>query len=221
MFTSSANVFRIRQVVHDLVVAVGMHRNALLRLGVTGADKESITQITADGKIDAEAHRNTISSLLLAAAMPDEDFAAFVGATLMLLSDKLQGGDGEDDLATNWSAFRHHYTLCDPPVRAALMNGFRLADALQLITLKQPPEDGECFTFQRGDVIATVQSVGLHDLGTAIQNDISPAEAGAMWQHTSEDQKNWQLLMGYRLLFERAASLHPPAPEEAPLIPWV
>lgn len=221
MFISTANVFRIRQVVRDLVVAVGVHRDALLRLGLTGADKDSIKRITTDGKIDAEAHRNTVSHLLLAAAMPDEDYAAFIGATLVLLADKLQGGDGEDNLAHNWAAFRQHYNLCDPPVRAALMNGFRLADNLELLTLKAPPEDAECTTFQRGDVIATVQSLGLHELCLAIRNDASAADAGAMWQHIPDDQKSWQLLMGYRHLFERPQSLEPPAPDAAPLIPWV
>ena len=221
MFISSANVFRIRQVVHDLVVAVGMHREALQRLGLSGSDRDSITRITTVGKIDPEAHRDTVSNLLLAAAMPDEDFTSFVGATLVLLSDKLQGGDGEDDLTHNWSAFRQHYLLCDPPVRAALMNGFRLADNLGLVALKTPPQDGECSTFSRGDVVTTVQSVGLHELGAAIRNNSSASEAGAMWQHTSDDQKNWQLLMGYRHLFERAQSLQPPVPHEAALIPWV
>ncbi|MEM8802412.1 MAG: hypothetical protein AAGF55_07735 [Pseudomonadota bacterium] len=221
MFTSSANVFRIRQVVCDLVVAVGMHREALQRLGITGSDRESITRITADGRIDPEAHRNTVSNLLLAAAMPDEDFASFVGATLVLLSDKLQGGDGEDDLANNWLAFRQHYLLCDPPVRAALMNGFRLAENLGLVALKSPPEDQECMTYSRGDVVTTVQSVGLHELGVAIRKNALANEVGAMWQHTSEDQKSWQLLMGFRYLFERAESLQPPVPQEAALIPWV
>lgn len=221
MFMSSANVFRVRQVVHDLLAAVNMHREAVQHLGLTGADRASITRITADGKIDPDAHRNTVSSLLLAAAMPDADFASFVGATLVLLADKLQGGDGEDDLANNWAAFRKHYALCDPPVRAALMNGFRLAHQLDLIALKHLPEDEDCATFLRGDVIATVQSVGLQDLGLAIRNDISAEAAGAMWQDTPDDQKSWQLLMGFRHLFERPKSLHPPGPQDAPLIPWV
>lgn len=221
MFMSSAEVFRTRQAVRDLVEAVEVHRDAMHRLGVTGADRDAITRITADGRLDAEGQRDTYSTILLAAAMPDDDFGAFIGATLLLLADRLQGGISEDDLFHNWAAFREHYHLADPPVRAALMNGFRLAKERNLIELVEPPNERECVTFSRGDVVATLQSVGLHDLGKAVRNNVSAEEAGALWQHTPPDQHIWQLLVGFRYLYERPESMAPPTPKDAPLIPWV
>ncbi len=191
------------------------------RLGITGSDKDVISSITADGRIDAERHRETYSTIMVAAAMPDDDFGAFIGATTLLLADMLQGGGGDVDLYHNWDAFRGHYQLADPPVRAALMNGFRLAEQQRLVTLSAPPDPQECITFARGDVISTLQSVALHDLSKAVRDDISPEEAGALWQESAKAKPSWQLLAGFRYLYERPQSIVPPDPHEAPLIPWV
>lgn len=222
MFTSSAEVFRTRQAVRDLVEAVGVHREAVLRLGSTGAERDVIAHITASGcRIDTEDHRDVYSSILLAAAMPDDDFASFIGATALLLADRLQNAGGADDLYWNWDAFREHYRLADPPVRAALMNGFRLAADIGRVSLAHPPEDADCLTFQHGDVIATLQSVGLGDLCTAVRTDATPEAGGRLWHQARAGTLSWHALAGFRYLYERPGSMAPSNPETAPLIPWV
>lgn len=222
MFTSSAEVFRTRQAVRDLVEAVGLHREAVLRLGITGADRDVISRITASGcRIDVDQQGDAYSSLLLASALPDEDFPSFIGATSILLADLLQSGQPNNDLHWNWDAFQDHYALADPYVRAALMNGFRLVQNLGLSKMPDPPTPGDCLTFGKGDVIATLQSVGLNNLCAAVRSDVSPEEAGRLWQETDSAAYSWQMLAGFRYLYERESSIAPPNPEKAPLIPWV
>ena len=222
MFTSSAVVFRTRQAVRDLAETVGVHREAVQRLGVTGADRDAISRITANGcRIETTDQRDAYSSFLLAAAMPEEDFGAFIGATAVLLADRLQGGAGTDNLFWNWDAFRDHYRLADPTVRAALMNGFRLAADLKIVTLTHPPSDSDCLTFGEGDVVVTLQSVGLHEIGTAVRTNVTAEEAGELWLRTQSVTQNWQMRAGFRYLYERPASISPPDPNGAPLISWV
>lgn len=220
MFTSTAEVFRTRQAVRDLAEVVGLHRKAMQRLGTSGADRDVISRITAGGcRIDIDQHRDAYSSILFAAAMPDEDFPAFTGATALLLADRLQQGGGTDDLFWNWDAFHDHYRLADPPARAALMNGFRLADQLGMTRLALSPADRDCLTFEKADVVASLGADGQHDLAEAVQSDVSPDRAGVLWQTTYSSRTGWQVIQGFRYLYERAGSMAPPHPDTVPLIP--
>lgn len=219
MFTSSAEVFRTRQAVRDLVEAVGLHRDAVQCLGVTGAERTVLLGIAANGRIDIDEHRDAYSSILLAAAMPDEDFGAFIGATAILLADRLQQGHSTDDLYWNWGTFQDHYRLANPPERAALMNGYRLAADAGLVKLGDPPRAEDCLTRSVGDVVATLQSVGQYEIGDAVRSDATPLVAGMLWQ-ARQDRMTWQELAGFRYLYERPISMAPREPESALLIPW-
>ncbi len=219
MVMSSAEVFRTRQAVHDLVKAAGLHREAIQHLGIAGADSDIISTITVQGRIASEHDLTVHSSFLLAAAMPEADFGAFIGATAILLANRLQDGKGEEDLFQNWDAFHGHYMLADPPVRAAIMNGFRLAHDRRLVKLTSPPTEEQCLTFGRGDVVATLHTSGQNDLFAAVRDNVSPEQAGMIW-NASPMFQSWQRLVGFRFLYERPASMAPPDPENAPLVPW-
>ena len=222
MFTSSADVFRKRQAVRDLIDAVHAHRAAMQRLGTTGAEREAIAHLMATGCIlNLPDHTRANDQLLLAAAMPEDDFPGFVAATAMLIASRLQFGAGEDDLYWNWDAFRDHYRLADPPVRAALMNGFRLMHRMELVTLDAAPSDTDCLTRGSEDVIATLETSGKFELSRCIGAQLSPRDAGRLWRAAAGDKLDWQSVSGFRYLYERPASIAPREPGMTALIPWV
>lgn len=99
------------------------------------------------------------SDLLLIAALPDKGFDAFLAATALLLADRLQDGEGDDDLYWNWDAFPDRYRAAAAPVRAALMNGFRWAHATRKVTLETPPSGSDLNTHDEVELID-----GLHNI---------------------------------------------------------
>jgi hypothetical protein len=133
--------FRPLQASHDLAhLARKVPRSVLLRIaaGVPPADmapeaaqRAILALVHEDAcRLTPDRTRPLHETLLLAASMPDDDFEAFVVATMILLADRLQAGAGPDDLFWHWDAFAEHYLTAAPVPRAALLLGFRgLADA--------------------------------------------------------------------------------------------
>ena len=102
-------------------------------------------------------------TLLLSASLPDEDFEAFVLATMILLADRLQGGAGPDDLFWHWDAFAEHYLTAAPAHRAALVLGFRgLAEAglLPAADIHLRPVSGVELARVRADLRAIAEGAG-------------------------------------------------------------
>lgn len=221
MFTSTADVFRTRQALRDLLDVVHQNREAIYRPGLTGAERDAIEKIlNRNCRIVATDDARAYSKIRLAAAMPDEDFTGFIVATALLLADRLQRGCGGDNLFWNWDAFRDHYMLADPPARAALMNGYRLGDVLGLVSIGEAPSAQACFTLGRGDVLSSLQLAGSTDLARAIERGITAGEAGEIWARSAKGKLDWHELAAFRYLYERSESISPPHPEETPLIPW-
>lgn len=220
MFTSSAEVFRTRQAVYDLLEVVRLHRDAVVRIGSSTADSATIEAIMTNGGRITQAMSRSYSSILLAAALPDEDFNAFVGATALLLADRLQHGFGEDDLFWNYEAFRDHYRLADAPMRAALMNAFRLAHERGLCTLETVPAEEVCLTRPRSDVLQMLEAAQLGALYDAIRSDASADLAGALWAKVGGQNLSYAERAGFRYLYERPTSLTLDDAYNAPLIHW-
>lgn len=95
-------------------------------------------------------------ALVLAAALPNDDFDAFQMATAILVADRLQGGQGNDDLFWHWDAFRDHYRIAPPWARAAIMNGYRRMEADALVSLEEPPAPADLVTEDTERVKAAV-----------------------------------------------------------------
>lgn len=220
MFTSSADVFRTRQAVHDLREVVHLNRNAVKRIGASGADSAMIEAIVQNGARIPEDKTRAYSSILLAAAMPDEDFNGFVASTAILLADRLQNGGGQDDLFWNYEAFRDHYGLADAPVRAAIMNGFRIAYQSGRCTLPAEPDSYMCLTRGRQDVLNLLRTEGFAELEEAIESDVGPETAGRLWTKVMDRELPMPALAAYRYLYERPRSMTPSDPARTTLIPW-
>ncbi|WP_227269091.1 hypothetical protein [Roseobacter weihaiensis] len=110
-------------------------------------------------KMTAEDAEAMHAELMMVASMPDQDHASFMTATIVLLSDRLQGGAGDDDLFWNWDAFQERFREAPSPIRAALMNGFRGAHALELVKLDQPPQGTDLRTYDEDDLLRLLKII--------------------------------------------------------------
>jgi len=208
---SSADVFRQRQTVADLrFVATTAHPAVLTRIasGVSGLDPQIASRHVASGATTFQVpeHDDLISVLLLAAALPDDDFPAFIVSTAMLLLDRLQKGGLRDDLYWNWDAFADHYRLADDAERAAIMGGFRCLMRVRDLYLSHPPTDADCMTWP--------EFLPMNGSTTA-------EEAGRLWTQRSRDfapLKPEERRM-FRHLAERAEGMAPPDPNTCPTVP--
>ena len=220
MFTSSADVFRTRQAVRDLLEVVHLHRSAMARFGASNAETAMIETIVQNGGIIPEEKPESYVALQLTAAMPDDDFNGFIAATAILLADRLQAGRGEEDLYWNFEAFYDHYQLADAPVRAAVMNGFRQAHQSGMSALPREPLMQNCLTRQKEDVLTILSAEGLHWLEDAVHSDVDAEAAGRLWLKEMKPALTFPVRVGFRYLYERPVSLSPAQPDSALLIPW-
>jgi hypothetical protein len=220
MFTSSADVFRTRQAVRDLLEVVHLHRSAMPRIGVSNAGTAMIDAIVKNGGIISADTVGVYTSLQLAAALPDQDFNAFIVGTAILISDQLQTGPREEDLYWNFEAFYEHYQLADAPVRAAIMNGFRQAHLAGKSSLPREPDMQVCLTRQKADVLSILSAEGVSWLADAIQSDVDASAAGGLWVNEMKPSLSFPICIGFRYLYERPISLVTTDPENTLLIPW-
>lgn len=220
MFMSSADVFRTRQAVADLLQVVHLHRNAVLRIGASGADRDSLERIVQNSAIIPDEKGRSYTSILLAAALPDEDFNAFILSTAILLADRLQSGGGDEDLYWNFDAFHDHYLLADAPVRAALMNGFRVAHETGKANLSHVPNEESCLTRSEKDVVQILRSEKSDNLVGMLATIPTPAQAGSLWFQAADTDLNFAELVAYRFLYERDGSMDLQQADTAALIPW-
>ncbi|MEQ9036904.1 MAG: hypothetical protein RIE24_00935 [Silicimonas sp.] len=223
MFKSSADVFRIRQVVSDLTTYIATEGwNALTRVSTGKAEFAHLCSVfeRQGGCFVLPDDHKVYGDVLLAAALPDDDFPAFTCATAFLLLDRIQLGGGDDSLYWNWDAFSDHYRLSDPAVRALLLNGFRTAARTGLVSISSLPTPAECFTEAPEAVLGALREEGHERLISAIADEAVPRAAGEVWIELSENLPSKAVLAGVRHLYERPQSIEPASPEIAPLIPW-
>ncbi|MXQ09377.1 hypothetical protein GQ651_16140 [Alphaproteobacteria bacterium GH1-50] len=169
------------------------------------------------GRFDLPRDEALYSACLFAAAQPDQDFPAFIAATALLLLDRLQDGQGGDDLYWNWDSFRAHYALADPSSRSALMNGFRIGAATGQLLIDPEPDPEECLTQPMARLL---DSPAHPELLALVRKNADPRVAGAVWGEMADYTAAPADLAVIRYLYERPASIAPPAPERVRLIPW-
>lgn len=223
MFTSAADVFRTRQIRFDLAAHIAVNGQGALGRMTSGA--ESLARLRhvlegQGGRFSFPRDRKVYDDVLLAAALPDDDFPAFTCGTALLLLDRLGDGDGEDDLYWNWDAFSDHYRLADPQVRATLLNAFRHGSTTGKLSIASQPAISDCFTRPPKRILPALRAGGHNELVTAIEEDASPESAGALWLRVAHRPIAAPALAAVRYLFERPQSLAPASPETAPLIRW-
>ena len=219
MPSSNAGSFRMRQALSDLTNSVVSGRNSILRFSVR-SHAEAYPRLMANGgRFSLPDDRDLYADVLLAAAMPEEDFPAFTTATAILLLDLLQNGEGTDALFWNWDSFETHYRLADPQIRASIMNGFRLGFEMGTVKPETPPSSADCLTLSQDKVAEMLINTAPQDVARAVSSDASAGQAGLLWAREGADSGP-SALAGFRYLYERPISLTPPNPMTAPLIRW-
>ena len=145
--------FQTMQVVSDLhsAAATGFSElSAYLSPGLKGSLRRLI--FDQECKMTPDDVSTLHAELMMVASMPDQSHPAFMTATLVLLSDRLQNGAGQDDLFWNWDAFQERYREAPSSIRAALMNGFRCAHRLKLVKLDHVPSGKDLRTYDESDL---------------------------------------------------------------------
>jgi hypothetical protein len=167
--------------------------------------------------------------LLMASALPEDDFEPFFAATVLLLLERLSVEGGKDDGFWNWRRLSPHYRLAAAPTRAAIMCGFREAQRSAVIDKPGRPTADDCLTTTRDDVLAALGHGAsaeplLASIENAVSAEVGAEEAGALWaalhrriallpetsRHAAEG--------GFRYLYERPVSMELSS-AEVPVIP--
>lgn len=219
MFTSSAGAFRMRQVLSDLSQSVMSGRDSIRRFSVRSHSDAFPRLMANGGRFNLPDDRDFYADVLLAAAMPEDDFPAFTTATAVLLMDLLQNGAREDNLDANWEVFEGHYRLADANVRAAIMNAFRLGFELGAAKPEMPPSATDCLTASASVVTRLLSEAGYTELLEAVTTKATAKQAGLLWARGGDDADS-TAIVGFRYLYERPFSMTPPEQETAPLIRW-
>jgi hypothetical protein len=240
MFTSDAGSFRTNQALHYLRFQAISFSAAPIRRIAAGiglreerkSDLQKRMEWFFRGKAPISALPNdqpVLAAVMMASALPEDDFDAFLAATTLLLIERLRA-DGLDNRFWNWTLQGHHYRLAQRELRAAIMCGFRESTRTGRIRLGGGPDADDCLTRSRTEVLALLDE-GLERGGpcelvrAAIDSEASTAEAGLLWAEigpTCQSLANGArhaAFAGFRYLYERPASMEPPPAFEGAVIP--
>ena len=183
--TEEHQSFHMMQVLSDLRSAA-ISGFSDLADSIGNASKPALRHVVFEHEcaLPADVAENLRGDLMMAAALPDKNHAAFITATIILVADRLQKGAGEDDLFWNWSAFHDRYREAAAPVRAALMNGFRCAHDMQLARLDNPPQGRDLRTYDEDDLIRLLKLIA-RNMSKDLRNrlcDLAPGDTRAVHQ---------------------------------------
>ena len=154
------HTFQLMQVLSDLRSAAAAGIPSLTgRLSDTSVAALKRVVFEQECKLAERDLESLHGELMMIASMPDQNHPDFMTATILLLSDRLQYGAGEDDLVWNWRAFQERFREAPSPVRAALMNGFRCAHEMKLVELDRPPTGRDFGTYDEEDLIRLLKII--------------------------------------------------------------
>ncbi|MEL6642596.1 MAG: hypothetical protein AAFQ79_01565 [Pseudomonadota bacterium] len=178
-----------------------------------------LTRLIADSGCDLSGPggQALYPALKLAATLPENGLDSFLLATIILVANGLKNGGDGDDLFWHWDAFRSRYREAEPPVRAAIYQGFRRLDELGQIDLFDKPQPQELCRYETGAVIADLTRSTDPDasaLLAALAEDGSVAAATEVWERRGSRlvaERADAMLTGMRHVFESSASFAPAA----------
>lgn len=169
-------------------------------------------------------------AILMASALPEDDFETFVAATVLLLVARLSADGGRDEGFWNWGRLAPHYRLAQPDLRAAIMCGFREAHRAGRVTLPESPGERDCTTLPRQEVLDRLarhrtEFPLLSFVERAVAEKADAQHAGDLWATQNRnvarlpDGPRQAALVGFRYLYERSLSMAPPPGYDVPAIP--
>ena len=241
MSNSDTTDFRRRQAIADLrhqtlILSAATVRRMVAGIGIRSSRASGLQKRLEwyfSGKVPLSNLRRDgvlFGAVLMASALPEEDFEPFIAATALLLLERLVAEGGTDDGFWNWRRLAPHYRLARPSQRAAIMCGFREAGRLGRISLAEGPEADDCLSAPRKQVLDALaplsgNSPTVAAIETAILNDADARRAGALWAGSHRvlfdlpEAERHAAVAGFRHLYERPASMDTPPGTDPPAIP--
>ena len=241
MSTSEPGTFRLRQSLADLnrqklqfPLATVRRIGAGIPLRDAGVpDVQRRLEWYFSGKAPvAQLRRDRLvqGAVLMASALPEDDFDSFIAATVLLLVERLTVDGRTDNGFWNWKRMAPHYRLTSPDLRASIMCGFREARRIGRVILADGPGADECLTTPRAaglDALRRnrVEFPLLSLVEWTVREEADARLAGALWasQHRAvaglPDGPRAAALAGFRYLYERPLSMEPPSGASLPVIP--
>ena len=241
MSKSDTRDFRRRQAIADLrhqtlILSAATVRRIAAGIGIRTSRASGLQKRLEwyfSGKVPLSNLRRDgvlFGAVLMASALPDEDFEPFMAATALLLLERLVADAGTDDGFWNWGRLAPHYRLASPPLRAAIMCGFREARRLGRISLAGGPEPEDCLSAPRKAVLDVLASGSRNQplfaaIEDAILSEADARRAGDLWAGAHRTLVNLRHAdrrageAGFRYLYERPASIDPPPGTDPPAIP--
>ncbi|MDD9978060.1 MAG: hypothetical protein OXQ30_10075 [Boseongicola sp.] len=225
---SDAEVFRKRQSIGDLKALIAHTPDATFDRLFASHDafaEEIIRNLgptfTSVEVFDVQSFSpRHYEEILLAAALPEEDFQCFILASAIVIATGLGRKSKDDMLYWKYDAFHAHYRLAEARERAAIHNGLRTIEQSGLSSFSPSLEPEHCLTRLKSDVLTALSGTGQEQLETAIITECSAEVAGTLWDKASSTSVSEAALHGFRYLAERPVGLAPPEPLNAALISW-
>lgn len=134
MSTSEAECFRTLQAQNDLrTIIASASGETLSRIGsaIPGRRiaRDTAPVVVADfadgAALDPGRRRDVLTALRRTAALPQDDFQAFLIAKMILLAEALRTSDDAEPADWHWHAFREHYRVAAAVERAAIVQAIR------------------------------------------------------------------------------------------------
>ena len=212
--------FRTLQAIHDLRHLCCLATDETLQrigAGISNGSGEAKLRglIFEQGcKLTEEDAKSLHTALLLAATMPEDDHAAFVVSTAVLLADRLQYGAGQDDLYWHWDAFQSYYDLVEPAGRAAILQGYLRAHRDDRVNLSDPPHAAFCTTLETKTALSRLKRIDAVkdqetiDILTAALSGGDTFPAAQLWA-SAADLPPQSHIAAFRHLYEANESWDP------------
>ena len=244
MSTSFADGFRTLQAVRDLrLLAALAPREARVRIAagipegrMTPVDALAALASVSEGRhVDQDVRREILSALRLAAALPKDDFPAFLTATMVLLADALEDGEGGEDVHWYWQTFRGHYRVAAAVERAAIVQAIRRIGLLRATSDLLPETAPDRATAPAAALRPLIERLCPRGLAPPNETEVpgialllfealgSPAAAAAaagLWSEHAESLVATappELLAGFRHLYETRDGWAPASDVPIPL----
>ncbi|MEM9709287.1 MAG: hypothetical protein AAF871_10885 [Pseudomonadota bacterium] len=180
--------------------------------------------------------QDVLDAVRLTSALPNEDYPAFILATLLLLAEALETGASREDVSLYWQTFRGHYRVAAATERAAIAQAIRRIGILEGGDVTLPETAADRATARATDLKPLLSPKGKRRLAPlapsdpmvhadllvdAFQFEEAAADAQAIWQQDGALLSRTappEILAGFRHLYEIRDSWAPDGAEMIPLL---
>ena len=243
MSKSFADGFRTLQAIHDLrTLAAFAPAEARARIAagiphgwMAPAEAQAALAALAEGRdVEPEVRVQVLPAVQAAAALPNDDFPAFMFATLVLLQSVLAGQTPVAEIEQHWATFRSYYRTAQAVERAAIAQAMRRIGLAQEVPISMPQTGADRTTASAAALKPLLESCLSRRLAPAappdpaavaallikaLQSPSAAQEAATLWAEQGDvflTAMPEVILAGFRHIYEAWDGF---SPNGAPFIP--